>query len=125
MRVVLIVIACAAICVLAIISPVLADTLDKIKSSGVILLGYWRDAPPFSSIASGGQPEGFSIDLCDRVVAEVKIALKIDKLGDNFGQYFITIKMSVWPLAPCAATSTSGMNRPIESATKGGALVMM
>ena len=84
MRVILIVIACAAMCVLAIMSPVRADTLDKIKSSGVILLGYWRDAPPFSSMAAGGQPEGFSIDLCDRVVAEVKIALKIDKLDVKF-----------------------------------------
>jgi ABC-type amino acid transport substrate-binding protein len=73
-----------AVIVLALMAPARADTLEKIKSSGVILLGYQTDAPPFSSAAGGGQPEGFSIDLCDRVVAATKIALKMDNLAVKF-----------------------------------------
>ena len=84
MRVIPIAIACAATCVLTHLSPVYADTLDKIKASGVILLGYRSDAPPFSSAATVGQPVGFSIDLCDQVVAGVKAALKIDRLDVKF-----------------------------------------
>jgi ABC-type amino acid transport substrate-binding protein len=83
MRVIGMAIACAAMCILSLASNVRADTLDKIKASGAILLGYRTDAPPFSS-AAGVQPEGFSIDLCDRVVAEVKIALKVDNLDVKF-----------------------------------------
>jgi glutamate/aspartate transport system substrate-binding protein len=83
MRVIRMAIACAAMCGIVHTSQARADTLDKIKSSGVILLGYRSDAPPFSSGASG-RPEGFSIDLCDRVVAAAKIALKMDNLDAKF-----------------------------------------
>ncbi|HYB08434.1 MAG TPA: amino acid ABC transporter substrate-binding protein [Alphaproteobacteria bacterium] len=79
MRVIRIAIACAAMCVL---SPVLhahAQTLDKIKTSGAVLVGYRTDAPPFSS-GAGAEPQGFSIDLCNRVVVELKLALKMDNL---------------------------------------------
>ena len=84
MRSILVAIACGSAYFLALMSPTCADTLDKIKASGVILMGYRTDAPPFSSTAPGGQPEGFSIDLCDRVVAAVKIALKTDNLSVKY-----------------------------------------
>src|SRR5262245_1460303 len=49
-----------------------AGTLDKVKSSSSIALGYRTASPPFSSSERGGQPVGYSIDLCLRVVAAVK-----------------------------------------------------
>jgi len=75
---------CAAIFVLSVMGSARADTLEKIKSSGVFLLGYRTDAPPFSSATAGGRPEGFSIDLCERVVAAVKTAVKRDNLEVKF-----------------------------------------
>jgi len=84
MRSVLFAIARASACFLALVLPASADTLDKIKSSGTILLGYRTDAPPFAATGPSGQPEGFSIDLCDRVVAAVKIALKTDSLSVKY-----------------------------------------
>ncbi len=84
MRFILIAIASASACLLALVSPASADTLDKIKASGAILVGYRTDAPPFSATGPGSQPEGFSIDLCDRVVAAVKIALNTDNLGVKY-----------------------------------------
>jgi len=65
---------------LSIVSPVRGDTLDKIKSSHTIILGYTTDAPPFSFLGSDGQPQGFSVDLCQRVVAATKLAIKADDL---------------------------------------------
>jgi glutamate/aspartate transport system substrate-binding protein len=52
--------------------PAHADTLDRIKAAGAISIGYVDASPPFASSERGGKPEGFSIDLCQRVVAGVK-----------------------------------------------------
>jgi glutamate/aspartate transport system substrate-binding protein len=50
----------------------LSGTLAKVRSSGVITLGY-RDASfPFSYVRSGAsEPLGYSVDLCKGVAAEV------------------------------------------------------
>ncbi len=61
------------------IASVTAATLDRIRESGHIKLGYLSDARPFSYETERG-PDGFSIDLCKRVVAEVKRELAIDSL---------------------------------------------
>lgn len=49
-------------------------TLDKVKSSGVITLGYQETAIPFSYLGEGAKPTGFSWELCLRVVDAVKKA---------------------------------------------------
>src|SRR5579862_8376451 len=51
---------------------VLSGTLKKIRERGSVTLGY-RDASfPFSSVRQGGQPTGYSIDLCLGIVDEIK-----------------------------------------------------
>jgi glutamate/aspartate transport system substrate-binding protein len=62
-------------------AAVQAGTLDKIRSSGSIALGYRTASPPFSSTEVGAQPAGYSIDLCLRIVAAVKQATGLDKLS--------------------------------------------
>ena len=54
----------------------LSGTLKKIKESGAITLGHREASYPLSYLDEAGQPVGYSIDLCLRVVAAVK-----DKLG--------------------------------------------
>ena len=49
--------------------PAAAQTLDKIRKSGVITLGYIETAAPFSFIDGNGEPQGYSVDLC-RAAAE-------------------------------------------------------
>jgi ABC-type amino acid transport substrate-binding protein len=49
--------------------PAAAQTLDKIRKSGIIALGYIDGAAPFSYQDAGGDPQGYSIDLC-RAVAD-------------------------------------------------------
>lgn len=52
------------------------DTLKKIRDSKSISLGYRTDSPPFSFVGSDGQPAGYSVDLCKRVVTSIEGSLK-------------------------------------------------
>ena len=57
-----------------------ADTLDQIRKSGEIRLGYRIDAPPMSSNDASGQAVGYSVDLCRRIATAVKDELKLANL---------------------------------------------
>ncbi len=59
----------------------LAATLDRIRQSGRIRLGYGVDARPFSYRDESGQPAGYSIALCQKVVEAVKSDLKLPGLA--------------------------------------------
>jgi ABC-type amino acid transport substrate-binding protein len=56
--------------------PVCAQTLDKIRKSGVITLGYIDGAAPFSYADGNGQPQGYSVELCNAVAEGVAAQLK-------------------------------------------------
>ena len=67
-----------ALCVLPGIA--VGGTLDQIKKSGEIRLGYRTDAPPLSFNDSSGQPAGYSVELCKRIAVAVKEHLKLKDL---------------------------------------------
>ena len=56
---------------LALLMPVCvgAQTLDKVRKTGVLTLGYIDGAAPFSFVDGNGEPQGYSVELC-RAVAE-------------------------------------------------------
>jgi ABC-type amino acid transport substrate-binding protein len=56
-----------------------SPTIDKIKKSGTITLGYVQDAIPFSFVRDV-KPEGYSVELCERVVGDLRQQLKLTKL---------------------------------------------
>ncbi|HSU78377.1 MAG TPA: amino acid ABC transporter substrate-binding protein [Burkholderiales bacterium] len=60
--------------------PAAAQTLDKIRKSGTLTLGYIDGAAPFSSVDGNGDPQGYSIDLCravaDAIAAQLGRTLK-------------------------------------------------
>src|SRR5258708_8726545 len=58
----------------------LMGTLKKIKDSGTVALGYRENSFPFSYINNGGEPLGYSIDLCLAVVDEVRAELERDNI---------------------------------------------
>lgn len=49
-----------------------AATLDRVRDSGVIKLGYRSDAAPFSSVGSDGRVGGYTIAICEAVVGAVR-----------------------------------------------------
>lgn len=55
-------------------APVFAqapDTLGKIRSAKQITVAFSGDSLPFSYIATGDEPAGYSIELCKRVIAHL------------------------------------------------------
>jgi len=62
----------------------LAGTLDQIKKSGEIRIGYRTDAPPMAFNDDTGQPAGYSVDLCRRIATAVKEQLKVADLKVTF-----------------------------------------
>ena len=57
-----------------------ADTLDTIRSRGLLIIGYRPDAPPFSSVDNLNRAQGYSIDLCNRIADAVKTKLGMSDL---------------------------------------------
>lgn len=56
---------------LAAAGPAGADSLDVIRATGSIKLGYRLDAPPFSYRNDAGEPVGLAVTLCDRVADHI------------------------------------------------------
>ena len=52
------------------------STLENIKKSETIRIGYRENEPPMSFLNKDKQPVGYSIELCLRIAAEVKSKLK-------------------------------------------------
>ena len=49
----------------------LTGTLQHIKNTGAITIGYRQSSIPFSYVDKSGKPIGYSVDLCNEVVAEI------------------------------------------------------
>jgi glutamate/aspartate transport system substrate-binding protein len=56
-------------------------TLDRIKASKSIALGYRQSSVPFSSVGADGKPAGYSIDLCTQVAKDIGAELQIPDLA--------------------------------------------
>jgi glutamate/aspartate transport system substrate-binding protein len=66
--------ACAALALCAAAPAFAQSTLDKVKDSGSITLSYREASIPFSYLDDKAQPVGFGVDICDRIVDEVRKA---------------------------------------------------
>jgi glutamate/aspartate transport system substrate-binding protein len=57
------------------------DTLAKIKRTGALTIGFRESSPPFSFLAANDpKPQGYSIDLCLRIVDGIKKELALPQL---------------------------------------------
>jgi glutamate/aspartate transport system substrate-binding protein len=59
-------------------------TLEQIKNSEVIRIGYRETEPPMSFLNKDKQPIGYSIDLCLHIVNEVKSLLKNPNIATRY-----------------------------------------
>jgi polar amino acid transport system substrate-binding protein len=60
-----------------------AGTLDQVKETGKLTLGYRADTRPFA-FSDGGKPAGFSVALCQKVADAVKAELNLPALAVEF-----------------------------------------
>lgn len=66
-------------CLLALPLLASASTLERVRSSNSLTLGYLPDIAPFSS-QQDGQPSGYAIELCEQVAAHIKTELGLADL---------------------------------------------
>jgi ABC-type amino acid transport substrate-binding protein len=68
-----------AACLLATSAPAqtagegLSPTLDNIKRTHVVRLGYRESSPPFSFLDHSNRPIGYSLELCEAIVEEIGV----------------------------------------------------
>src|SRR5512146_737596 len=67
------------------------DTMAKIKAAKVINVAYSPDSIPFSVKGDNGEPVGYTIDLCKRVITQIGRAigaadLKVNWLPGSVGE---------------------------------------
>lgn len=65
-------------------APAAADTLQKIKETGTIVLGVRQDAKPFSFIDGQGQAAGYSVEICQAVAAAAQQQLGLETLAIDY-----------------------------------------
>lgn len=98
-----------AISVLALVAAcggVLADedvaltgTPKTINDRGTILIGYRTTALPFSFLNKGGQPMGFSVDICHRSAEDVAKALHRDLVEADAPAWQTGVRIVYVPVA--------------------------
>jgi glutamate/aspartate transport system substrate-binding protein len=77
--------ALAAAAALALVAPAMAqDTLKKIKDTGAITIGHRDASIPFSYYDDQQKPVGYSMDICARIVEDVKKAVGNPNLKVNY-----------------------------------------
>lgn len=73
-----------AACVLLSGGPAWADTLDRVRESKSITLANRSASLPFSYLDDKGQPIGYTVDICLRLVEAIKRELKLTQLKVNW-----------------------------------------
>lgn len=74
----------SALVMLAASAAAQTDTLKKIKDSGVITMGV-RDGSGAMSFTTGpGKYTGFHVEICERVIADIKKSAQLDKLETRY-----------------------------------------
>jgi polar amino acid transport system substrate-binding protein len=62
-------------------TPADAQTLDRIRASSSLKLGYVPDARPFSFKTDQGQPNGYAVALCNKIADSVRAQLSLPQLN--------------------------------------------
>jgi ABC-type amino acid transport substrate-binding protein len=94
-------------------------TLEQIGDSGKIRIGYRKNQPPMSFLDANGLPAGYSIDLCARIVNEVKNILgnseiKIEYVPVSSSNRFAALQDNKIDILCGATTKTISRGRLVD-----------
>lgn len=76
--------ACLTLACTAANAQALTGTLQKVKETGTITVGYRESSIPFSYLDNNGRPIGYAMDLCGKIVDAVKADLKMPNLKVDY-----------------------------------------
>lgn len=79
--------------------PPLAGTLKAVGDRGTVLIGFREDAPPFSFRNPGGQPVGFSLDICRGIAADIAAALNRELIEADAPAWRTGVRIAYVPVA--------------------------
>ena len=65
-------------------APDRIDTLRRIRETGTLLVGVRESSVPFSFVDAQGQPQGYSVDLCNRIADAIKADQKLPRLETRY-----------------------------------------
>jgi ABC-type amino acid transport substrate-binding protein len=96
-----------------------AQTLDTIRKSGVIRLGYIDGAAPFSYADANGEPQGYSVELCRAVADGIGAQLKRDNLKTRWVKLTVqnridAVRKKLVDVECSTATWTLGRQRLVD-----------
>ena len=76
----------AWIVAVALVLPVsaAAQTLERVRDSGVLKIGYREDAAPYSYKNAIGQPAGYSVALCQAVATDIAAEVGLAELAVEY-----------------------------------------
>ncbi|MFC7052583.1 amino acid ABC transporter substrate-binding protein [Hansschlegelia quercus] len=77
----------------------LSGTLKKVRDRGTILIGYRTGAVPFSFLNRGGQPVGFSVEICRGIASDIAARLHRDLLEPDAAVWQTGIRLVFVPLS--------------------------
>jgi len=60
------------------------NTLDRVRQTGTVKLGYYADARPLSYLDEAGKPTGYAIAVCQEIANDLKSALGNPSLAVDF-----------------------------------------
>lgn len=61
-----------------------AATLDRVRETGVVRLGYLEGARPFSYRDESGKPAGYAVALCEKIAVDLQRKLGLQALKSEF-----------------------------------------
>jgi polar amino acid transport system substrate-binding protein len=61
--------------------PASAATLDRIRDTARIRLGYLPDARPFTFKGASGTPEGYGVQVCEAIVLQIRMQLGLPDIA--------------------------------------------
>ncbi|HEY0203552.1 MAG TPA: amino acid ABC transporter substrate-binding protein [Acetobacteraceae bacterium] len=107
----------------------LTGTLKAVAGRGTLLIGVRNDAPPFSFRNPGGQPVGFSVDICRGIAADVAAALNRDLVEADAPAWQTGVRIVYVPVAadarvPLVASGAVDLECGSTTATEARARVV-
>lgn len=61
-----------------------ADAISRIKETQTLTIAHRESSHPFSYLGEDKKPQGYSIDICNRLAESIKRELKLTKLNINY-----------------------------------------
>jgi glutamate/aspartate transport system substrate-binding protein len=97
-------------------------TLQKIRASGVVVVGARQDALPFAYLDANKRPIGYGIEICSEIVARLRNELKLPNLRIEYVPVTAASRWDIVRTGKADLECGTSINNPERRSTAGYAL---